>query len=148
MPTARQDPSVACLHDQPNDVLIEHLRRRHHQPLREGVVRLDALCAHGGDAQLSRSVRELRCCVLEHLDTAEGTLFPRLLSAHASDASGPIGTMRGERQEIEALLATTRECAPPGTDPLSQALNEVERELHAYFGVQNDLLFPRGQFGT
>ena len=151
---------------EPIDVLIDHLLDHYHAPLREDLVRIEAMAnrvvqVHGHrDDRLEALldvVLALRADLEPHLEKEEIVLFPSILSGRGADAEGPIAKMRLEHDEVAALLVRVRRLTDDYAVPsgacatwraLWMGLSDLDRELREHIALENNVLFPRALAGT
>jgi regulator of cell morphogenesis and NO signaling len=140
--------------------LCDHIVRRHHEPLREELPRLDTLLekvvrAHGDERPELAGMRDtfvaLRTELEEHMTTEEEELFPLVRSGGPYDAE-QVAALEHDHEWAGSALATLRDLS--GGYDLDRALcnthratldglRELELELHQHIHEENNVLFPR-----
>jgi regulator of cell morphogenesis and NO signaling len=137
--------------------LIEHLLKKHHEPLREEMPRLillaesvekkqtgHPLCPSG----LADHLKQGLAAVEVHLDREEELFFPLLCGDEPS--SYPMTELRREHEEhderLQALRAMAHDFEPPpdaGKEwrDLYSSLDKLEADLMEHMHLENNILF-------
>lgn len=146
--------------------IIDHIKRRYHDPLRTELPSLwekarRVAQVHGQErSELHRVeslVGELTEELLLHTDKEDKVLFPWICDLERGDTrSGrledPVAVMEAEHLEAGALLEQLREATgdyalPPTACTtyriLYAGLEQFERDLHKHIHLENTVLFPR-----
>ena len=149
--------------------LVDHLEDTHHRYLWDTLPRLTELgdealesdgARHPQLVAVLRTYTTLRTLFETHLRKEERLLFPMVRdlgavearpSFHCGSLTSPIAVLRDEHDEVDQLLARTREltagfCTPPDAGPAHRALvaglAELEAETMRHVHTENEVLFP------
>lgn len=146
--------------------LCEHIRRTHHDYLREELPRIGELTrrveqAHGQDdprlGQLRRIFLGFADELMVHTEKEERVLFPLIARLEAGErpsgsVAAPIAELEAEHAEAGAALAQMRSltdgyACPPGAcntyRAMLDALRTLEQDMHRHVHKENSVLFPR-----
>lgn len=153
-------------------LLVAHIQRRFHQPLREELPRLGAMVAkvasrHGDHLPgtiypLQETFRRLQADLLAHMAKEDQVLFPFVIALETGEIppivsaaawiESPIAVMERDHDEAGAALALMRdltggyappEWACPTFRGLYYGLAELESGMHLHVHLENNVLFPR-----
>jgi regulator of cell morphogenesis and NO signaling len=153
-------------------VLVEHIQRTYHGPLRAELPRLSAMLdkvvsRHGEQLPgtllpLQQTFARLQRDLLEHMAKEDSVLFPFVVALETggplfvADAEErvkvPIAMMEADHEEAGAALAFIRETtggyappewACPTFRGLYYGLAQLETDMHVHVHLENNVLFPR-----
>lgn len=142
-------------------VIIDHILRRYHDPLRRELpalitrahaVEVDnqarPLCPRG----LAAHLEQVRLSVESHLQKEERILFPLIIDGRGATAHMPVKVMMAEHSDhlgnLKRTIELTRGFALPPDASLAwrelyQGLRRLERDLCDHINLENEILFPR-----
>jgi regulator of cell morphogenesis and NO signaling len=157
--TGENDPRSWA--EQAPAVIIEHILRRYHEPLRRELPALIAnaravevenqarpLCPRG----LAAHLEQVWLSVESHLHKEERILFPLILDGRGATAHMPVRVMMAEHNDHLGNLKRTIELTngfalPPDASEawreLYQGLRRLECDLCDHINLENEILFPR-----
>lgn len=150
---------------EPKDVstreLITSVIARHHRYLHRALPFLQELATkvarvHGSRepslVEVSRLVTEIVVTFKAHLKEEEEILFPALLAEHPGDVTVQLAAMRGEHDQVGALLEAVRRAAADFVVPewgcnsyrtLMNELAALEADTLRHVHIENHVLLPR-----
>lgn len=159
---AREQGGGERWEERSTDELIDHILEAFHEPLREDLVRLEAMArkvhrVHGAKDQamfdaLLETYMGLKAELDSHLMKEEQILFPRIRQGLGNMCGPPIKVMHMEHDDADAALRRLRELTndyrvPPAACAtwrgLWEGLERFDRELREHIRLENDILFPR-----
>jgi regulator of cell morphogenesis and NO signaling len=167
VPANEEGPSVCAGLDVRQ--LVDHLEDTHHRYLWDTLPRLTELAdeavavdgaRHPQLAAVVHTVGALRALFEAHLRKEERLLFPMVRDLAADDARpsfhcgsmrNPIAVMRREHDEVDRLIACTRDqtagfTTPPDASAAHRALvavlAELETDTRRHVHTENEVLFP------
>lgn len=159
------DPGDLSLSD-----LADHIELTHHDFLRTELVRIDQLTAkvasvHGSKdprlVQLHEVFKSFRDELMMHMSKEEQILFPiirqmestqRVQQSHCGSVQNPIRQMESEHDDAGDALSSMRgltdgyavnDDACNTHRAMLEALEHLERDMHAHIHKENNILFPR-----
>jgi regulator of cell morphogenesis and NO signaling len=146
--------------------IIDHILTVYHAPLREELIRLEAMAKkvlavhHDKDperlTELVTVYAGLHVELLPHLLKEEEILFPMIRQGKGSMAGGPVAVMMEEHESAGTALGRLRELTDNYTVPaeacntwraLWHGLAALEESLHQHIHLENNILFPRALEG-
>lgn len=152
--------------NEPLNVLIDHILKNYHEPLREELPRIEAMArkvnAVHGDKDPARfegilaTYLTLKVGLEEHMLKEEEVLFPMIRNGQGDMADGPISVMESEHLEAGAALARLRGLTEDYSVPdeacntwraLWVGLADLERALHEHIHLENNILHRRALDG-
>jgi regulator of cell morphogenesis and NO signaling len=148
--------------DAPLDELVDHILMEFHQPLRQDLLRLEAMAREVVDLhreeepvmlpEVLSTLLGLKAELEDHMAKEEEILFPMIKQDQGWMADGPISVMRHEHDSATAALALLRRLTADYRLPaeacatwkaLWHGLAALGEALHRHIHLENDILFPR-----
>ncbi|MDC3378793.1 iron-sulfur cluster repair di-iron protein [Planctomycetota bacterium] len=151
---------------EPSADLIDHILVAFHEPLREELPRLEAMCRKVNRVHHDKAPEQLSKlldCYLAlkdeleaHMLKEERVLFPMIKRGHGASAREPMACMEHEHVRAGSALKRIRALTSDFVAPeaacntwraLWSGLEALEASLHQHIHLENNVLFPRAVEG-